>query len=98
MSKGRLKKEESKKDVGQSLFKYQVLFSQDVNEEELNANGIPAVNVKKVGSITYLITIADAKEQIIEKYHPSLIENVVIDKDEALKLEMMIMDEGGIKE
>ena len=98
LSKGRLKKEESKKDVGQSLFKYQVLFSQDVSEQELKDNGIPAVNVKKVGSITYLITIADAKEQIIEKYHPALIENVVIDKDEALKLEMMIMDEGGIKE
>ena len=40
----------------------------------------------------YLITLSDDKDLIIEKYHPTLIENVVIDKDEALKLEMMIRE------
>ena len=97
LSKGKLKKEEAKKDVGQSLFKYQVLFNKEVSEEELKANGINVINLKKVGSVFYLITGSDDKELIIEKYHPTLIENVVIDKDEALKLEMMIM-EGDIKE
>ena len=96
LSKGVLKKEESKEDVGKSLYKYQILFTQEVTEEELKSNGISVINLKKVGSVVYLITLSDDKDLIIEKYHPTLIENVVIDKDEALKLEMMIR-EGDIK-
>ena len=96
LSKGSLKKEESKEDVGQSLFKYQILFTSPVSEEELKEAGIPVLNLKMVGSVSYVITDSDAKELIIEKYHPTLIENVVIDKDEALKLEMMLR-EGELK-
>ena len=92
LSKGVLKKEEAKEDVGKSLYKYQILFAQEVNEEELKNNGINVVSLKKVGSITYLITLSDDRDLIVDKYHPSLIENVVIDKDEALKLEMMIRE------
>ena len=97
LSKGSLKKEGAKTDIGQSLFKYQILFNNDVTVEELKNNGINVINIKKTGSITYLITSSDDKDLIIEKYHPALIENVVIDKDEALKLEMLIAG-GEIKE
>ena len=93
LSKGVLKKEGEKVDMGKSFYKYQILFDKDVTLEELKANGIHALNVKKLGSITYVITDEDDKELIISKYHPSLIENVVIDKDEALRLEMMIKEE-----
>ena len=96
LSKGVLKKEHTKEDVGKSLYKYQILFTQEVSEEELKANGVNLVSLKKVGSVMYLISLSDDKDLIIEKYHPTLIENVVIDKDEALKLEMMIR-EGDIK-
>ena len=92
LSKGVLKKTEKKADVGKSLFKYQILFTQEVNEEDLKSNGVNVVSFKKVGSVVYLITLSDDKDLIIDKYHPSLIENVVIDKDEALKLEMMIRE------
>ena len=92
LSKGVLKKEQTKEDVGKSLYKYQILFTQEVSEEELKANGVNLVNLKKVGSVVYLISLSDDKDLIIEKYHPTLIENVVIDKDEALKLEMMIRE------
>ena len=96
LSKGVLKKEEKKADVGKSLYKYQVLFTNEVSEEDLKNNGVNVVSLKKIGSVSYLITLSDDKELIKEKYHPTLIENVVIDKDEALKLEMM-MREGDIQ-
>ena len=97
LSKGSLKKEGEKEDMGKSFYKYQILFDKDVTEEELRQKGIHVVNMRKMGSITYLITTEDDKDLIVENYHPSLIENVVIEKDEALKLEMMIKEEGGNK-
>ena len=93
LSKGKLKKEGEKQDMGKSLYKYQILFNDEMTIEQLEKEGIQVVNLRKMGSITYLITSDDVKELIIEKFNPSLIENVVIEKDEALRLEMMMKEE-----
>lgn len=92
LSKGKLKKEGEKQDMGKSLFKYQILFKEEVTIEQLEKEGIEVVNLRKMGSITYLITSMDVKDLIIGKFNPSLIENVVIEKDEALRLEMMMKE------
>ena len=92
LSKGKLKKEGEKQDMGKSLFKYQILFKEEVTIEQLEKEGIEVVNLRKMGSITYLITSEDVKDLIIGKFNPSLIENVVIEKDEALRLEMMMKE------
>ena len=94
LSKGKLKKEGEAQDMGKSLYKYQVLFTSPVSEEELKSKGVHVVNYRTVGSITYIITDQDDKELINDLYHPSLIENVVIEKDEAIKLEMLINNGG----
>ena len=78
--------------MGKSLFKYQILFKEEVTIEQLEKEGIEVVNLRKMGSITYLITSMDVKDLIIGKFNPSLIENVVIEKDEALRLEMMMKE------
>ena len=85
-------KEGEKQDMGKSLFKYQILFKEEVTIEQLEKEGIEVVNLRKMGSITYLITSLDVKDLIIGKFNPSLIENVVIEKDEALRLEMMMKE------
>lgn len=94
LSKGKLKKEGETQDMGKSLYKYQILFNSPVSEDELKAKGIHVVNYRLMGSISYVITDQDDKDLIIDLYHPSLIENVVIEKDEAIKLEMLIKKGG----
>ena len=91
LSKGKCKKEGAGEDLGQSFRKYQVLFTQDVTKEDLTKVGVSVVSMKKVGSITYLVVTGENDDQIIkEKFNPSLMENVVIDNDEIIKLEMLL--------
>ena len=91
LSKGRCKKEGAGEDLGQSFRKYQIIFNGDVSKEELKRNGINVVSLKKVGSITYIVTTGENDEELIkEKYKPTLIENVAIDNDEIIKLEMLL--------
>ena len=49
------------------------------------------VSIKKVGSISYVVVTGENDEQIIkEHFKPTLMENVVIDNDEIIKLEMLL--------
>lgn len=91
LSKGRCKKEGAGEDLGQSFRKYQILFKEEVSKESLKKIGVSVISLKKVGSITYVVVTGENDEQIIkEKYNPSLMENVVIDNDEIIKLEMLL--------
>ena len=96
LSKGRCKKEGASEDLGRSFKKFQILFEADITKEDLMRNGIQVVSFKKVGSIVYLVVTGENDEETIkEKYHPQLMENVVIDNDEIIKLEMLLAKEGG---
>ena len=95
LSKGRCKKEGAGEDLGQSFRKYQVLFTSEVTKDDLVKVGISVVSIKKVGSITYLVVTGENDEQLIkDNFHPTLMENVVIDNDEIIKLEMLLAKEG----
>ena len=96
LSKGRCKKEGAGKDLGQHFKKYQILFEHEVCKEDLLRSGIKVISFKRVGSITYVVTAGDNDEEIIRtKFHPTLMENVIIDNDEIIKLEMIMAKEGG---
>lgn len=94
LSKGQCKKEGASEDMGQSFRKFQIMFDIDVTQEDLIRNGISVVSLKKVGSITYVVTTGEDDEEIlVNKFHPRLIENVIIDNDELIKLEMLLAQE-----
>ena len=93
LSKGVCKKEGAGEDLGQTFRKYQVLFTSDVTKEDLQRNGINCISLKKVGSITYIVTETDAEEMLKQKYNPTLIEKVMIENDEIIKLEMILAKE-----
>ena len=95
LSKGKCKKEGGGEDLGRNFKKFQVLFPFEVDENVLKKAGIQLVSLKKVGSITYIVVMGENDEQIIkEKFNPSLMENVIIDNDEIIKLEMLLAKEG----
>ena len=94
LSKGRLGKEGAQEDLGQSFTKYQMILDKDVTKEELEALGISTISIKKVGSITMLVTTSKDAEQIIkDNYNPRLLESIMIDNDEVIKLEMLLAKE-----
>jgi len=95
LSKGKLTKEGEREDMGKTFVKYQVMFPIEVNEQILKANGIDVISFKKSGSI-YFIVLAnpEQKDLLVEKFKPTLIENVAIENDEIIKLEMLIAKEG----
>ena len=81
-------------DLGQSFKKFQILFDEEVSKEELQNKGIQVVSFKKVGSIYYVVVMGeDDEEKIKERYHPRLMESVIIDNDEIIKLEMLLAKE-----
>ena len=93
LSKGRCKKEGAGEDLGQSFRKYQILFDKEVSKNDLLALGVKVVSIKKVGSISYVVVTGENDEQIIkEHFKPTLMENVVIDNDEIIKLEMLLAE------
>ena len=93
LSKGRCKKEGAEEDLGQSFRKYQILFDKEVSKNDLLALGVKVVSIKKVGSISYVVVTGENDEQIIkEHFKPTLMENVVIDNDEIIKLEMLLAE------
>lgn len=96
LSKGQCKKEGRGEDMGRSFKKFQIIFGEKVSEQELKDKGINVVSFKMVGSVCYLVVTGEDDEEIIkEKYKPSLMESVMIDNDEIIKLEMMIAKEEG---
>ena len=97
LSKGRCKKEGAGEDLGRSFKKYQIIFDFDITEEVLKQNGVKVISFKKAGSIVYIVTTGEDDERIIrEKFNPRLIESVMIENDEIIKLEMiMAKEEGG---
>lgn len=96
LSKGRCKKEGAGEDLGRSFKKFQIIFPHEVCEEDLRRSGITVVSFKKVGSITYVVTTGENDEELLkEKFNPTLMESVVIDNDEIIKLEMLLAKEGG---
>ena len=97
LSKGRCKKEGAGEDLGRSFKKYQIIFDIDVNEDDLKRNGIKVISFKKVGSISYVVVTGEDDERLIkEKFNPRLMEPVMIENDEIIKLEMiMAKEEGG---
>ena len=97
LSKGRCKKEGAGEDLGRSFKKYQIIFDFDITEEVLKQNGVKVISFKKAGSIIYIVTTGEDDERIIrEKFNPRLIESVMIENDEIIKLEMiMAKEEGG---
>lgn len=98
LSKGKCSGKGKAEDIGNNYIKYQILFNEDVKEQDLRDLGVSLISYKKVGSIVSVITTNEDDEKLIkEKYNPYLIENVVIDSDEILKLEILINKEGGQK-
>lgn len=93
LSKGVCTKEGYKKDLGSRYYKYQVLFKEEVDESLLRSKGIHVISYRKVGSIYYLITNEDEKDLIISLFNPTLIENVMIDSEELIRIEMMMSKE-----
>lgn len=95
LSKGVCKKEGGADDLGQSFKKFQLIIDSRPTLEELKAMGINAISFKNVGSISYIVCTGESDERIIkEKLNPTLMENVIIDNDEIIKLEMMLAKEG----
>ena len=95
LSKGVCKKEGTGEDLGRSFRKFQVIFNKDITIKDLKKEGINAISMKKIGSITYIVTSGDEDEEkkIVDIFHPALIENVAIDNDEIIKLEMLLAKE-----
>ena len=95
LSKGECKKEGANEDLGQSFKKFQILFDKEVTSDDLSALGIKVVSLKKVGSITYVVVTGEHDEDTIrDHYKPALMESVVIDNDEIIKLEMLLAKGG----
>lgn len=95
LSRGKCKKEGSHEDLGQNFRKYQIMFDQDITEENLKNIGVHLISFKKVGSIIYIVTTDVEDEKLIkETLKPKLMESVIIDNDEIIKLEMMLAKEG----
>ena len=94
LSKGKCKREGVKEDFGVSFKKYQIIFPNEVSEEDLTKNGISVVSFKKSGSITLVVITDDGdEEKIKEIFHPTLMESVMIENDEIIKLEMLMAKE-----
>lgn len=91
LSKGKCMREGGKGDLGQSFKKFQILFNEEVTLDELKNKGIEAVSLKKVGSVYYVVvTGLDDEQKIKDRYHPTLMESVIIEHDEIIKLEMIL--------
>ena len=89
LSKGRLIKDGDAVDMGENMFKYQILFKEIISKEKLEADGFSLISYKNVGSIVHIVTKGDLLEDIKKKYRPILIEQVAIDPDELIVLQMM---------
>lgn len=91
LSKGRATKFGEQIDLGHNFKKYQIIFKDEINKEDLNQIGIKVLSLKKTGSITYLVSEGENDLELIkEKFSPTLIENVPIDNEEIIRLEMVI--------
>ena len=96
LSKGRCTKEGAHEDLGKSFKKYQILFKEEVREDDLIKAGVEVVSYKKIGSIISLVVAGINDDEIIkDKFNPTLFENVVLDNDEVIKLEMLMAKKGG---
>ena len=96
LSKGRCTKEGAHEDLGKSFKKYQILFKEEVSEDDLIKAGVEVVSYKKIGSIISLVVAGINDDEIIkDKFNPTLFENVVLDNDEVIKLEMLMAKKGG---
>ena len=96
LSKGQCMKNGGAEDLGKSFRKYQAIFSEPLTIDDFVKEGINAISVKKIGSITYIVVTGENDEALIkEKYHPSLFEPVPIDNEELIMLEMISAKRGG---
>ncbi len=90
LSKGQCKKNGGAEDLGKNFVKYQAIFDKDLTIKDFKDAGINAVSVKKIGSISYVVINGIGEEENIkEKFHPTLLENVPIDNEELIMLEMI---------
>ena len=94
LSKGRCTKNGGLEDMGKNFKKFQIIFKQPVNKENLTALGVKVISFKTVGSIYYVVVDGEEDERIIkEKLEPTLMESVAIDTDELITLEMIAQKE-----
>ena len=92
--KGKLSKEGTDEDMGESLVKYQGVFQQEVKEEDFAKLGFRIASFKKVGSIYHVVFAISDKEEpdIQESLKPILWEKVAIDPDEVIALQMRLAE------
>lgn len=96
LSKGKCMKNGGAEDLGKNFKKYQAIFKEELTANDFHEEGIEAISVKRIGSITYLVTVGENdEEKIKEKFHPSLFEPVPIDNEELMMLEMIFAKKGG---
>ncbi len=92
LCKGTLAKEETIEDMAFEMVKYQVAFrDHELTEKEIIALGFDLINMKKVGSIYYVVLKNNPsfKEKMIEIYHPLIIEEIPLDAEEIITMDMM---------
>ncbi len=92
LCKGSLAKEETIEDMAYEMVKYQLAFKDhDLTKEEMIALGFDVINMRKIGSIYYVVirNNPDFKEKMNEIYHPLIIEEIPLDAEEIITMGMI---------
>lgn len=100
VSKGHVAKEGSNEDIGTEFIKFQAVFVQPINEQNIESLGYQVVSFRNVGSVSHVVVLGnqDCIEVVRDNFHPSFIEPVPLDPQEIVALEMMLArkdEEGG---
>ena len=92
ITKGKITGNDTNENIGQNYVKFQVLFQNDVAEEDLTNSGINVVSFRKYGSICNIVVLEQENvEELINKVSPTiLLERVPIDINEIITLNMLI--------
>ena len=92
ITKGKITGNDTNENIGQNYVKFQVLFQNDVTEEDLIHTGINVVSFRKYGSICNIVVLEQENvEELINKVSPTiLLERVPIDINEIITLNMLI--------
>ena len=92
--KGKLSKEGTDEDMGESLVKYQGVFANEVKEEDFTKLGLRVASFKKVGSVYHIVFSLSGElgEEIEKNLKPVLWEKVAIDPDEVIALQMRLAE------